>query len=174
MGLSDVQREVMEAMFAGQDERAVLREKQISRDEFLGWLRSPEWVEEYNYRLDALRRRADLILATHKPAAAEKLVSLCGCEKEQTARLAAGDLLVAEVDRLQAAEANGAKMKFSPEAARQVRAILADDMRQQARKRRLQAGNRYLAAETLTDVDEEQRLAAESQATLDAEACLIG
>jgi len=96
-GLTKLQAEVMDRIFSGEDEDKTLAAAEISQSIYQRWLRSEKWQEEFERRVEACQRQAQLIISTYQPVAAAKLVSLMDCEKEQTSRQACLDILQMEL-----------------------------------------------------------------------------
>jgi len=87
------QKKVMDELFEGKDEGEVLKKNKVSRLDFERWVNEPEWIAEFDRRVDAARRQSQIIITMYQPSAAIKLVELTNCDKEQTARQACLDII---------------------------------------------------------------------------------
>jgi len=92
--LKKIQKKVMDELFEGEkNEREILSDNNISYSVYSRWLKEDGWKEAFQRRIDEAERRAQILVAGNKPAAAEKLIKLMDCEKEQTARQACLDII---------------------------------------------------------------------------------
>jgi len=92
-GLTKLQAEVMDRIFSGEDEDKALAAAEISQSIYQRWLRSEKWQEEFERRVEACQRQAQLLISSYQPVAAAKLIGLLDCDKEQTVRQACLDIL---------------------------------------------------------------------------------
>ncbi|HNY77585.1 MAG: hypothetical protein RBS72_04335 [Sedimentisphaerales bacterium] len=130
--LTKRQRAVIEDLFADQaNEREVLDRHNVSAalyDRWLGDERFRQCVEE---RIARAYRQARLILARNAPQAAQKLIELTGCPKEDLARRACLDIIAPPADARpkEAPPANAASdpaAELPPETATRLLAALAN------------------------------------------------
>lgn len=91
--LRSKQKKVMDGLFEGRGEDEVLADNNISHSVFRRWVREDAWIREFERRISAAYRQAEIIIAAYKPLAAAKLVALTECDKEQTARQACLDVI---------------------------------------------------------------------------------
>lgn len=130
--LTKRQRAVIEDLFADQaNEREVLDKHNVSAalyDRWLGDERFREYVEE---RIARAYRQARLILARNAPQAAQKLIELTGCRKEDLARRACLDIITPPAasgpkETPPPAAANDPTADLPPETATRLLAALAN------------------------------------------------
>jgi hypothetical protein len=91
--LTKAQKNVLKEMFSGKTETEALASVKISSGLYRKWLRSKEWKEAFEERMEGCRRQAQLILSNFLVYAATKLINLAGCDKEPVARQACLDIL---------------------------------------------------------------------------------
>lgn len=88
------QHAVIEDLFAAKmDEQKVLEKHHVSGALYSRWLADERFVEQFDRRLDQAYRSGRLTLARNASNAADKLVALTECEKEETARKACLDII---------------------------------------------------------------------------------
>jgi len=92
-GLTKRQLAVIEDMFDGDDEQAVLDKHKVSRRLYNKWLADSDFVGEFDRRIDAAYRQSAVLIARYAPLAAAKLVQLTESDKEETARRACLDII---------------------------------------------------------------------------------
>lgn len=81
-------------MFEGNlSENEALEKHKVSIRTYRRWLKCPEFVAEFDFRIDASGRQGRLIVARHVPQAAKRLVQLAGDDKGETARKACLDIM---------------------------------------------------------------------------------
>ncbi len=93
IGLSKRQQEVMDALFLGEDESDVLKKHKISIQLYRRWQITKGWNEEFERRIEDIKRRTQIIIANYMVFAAVKLVGLVESEEEKTSRQACLDIL---------------------------------------------------------------------------------
>lgn len=92
------QRAVIEELFAdGANEQRVLEKHGISRDLYSRWLTEERFCEAFEKRIAQAHHTARILLARHAPRAAQTLIDLTKCSKEETARKACLDIVVAPI-----------------------------------------------------------------------------
>jgi len=127
------QKKVMDELFEGQDEKEVLENNKISRFVFERWVNEPEWIAEFDRRVDAARRQSQIIITMFQPAAATKLVGLMNCDKEQTARQACLDIInmprIVPEGKITDTEQAEALLPVSEETARELIEVLAKEVK---------------------------------------------
>ena len=88
------QRAVIEDLFTPKmDEQKVLKKHHVSGALYSRWLTDERFVEQFDRRLDQAYRSSRLALARNASNAADKLVALTECKKEETARKACLDII---------------------------------------------------------------------------------
>ena len=88
------QRMLIDDLLEGQmDEDATLRKLKIKRDTYCRWLNKDNFKEQLMWRIAALNRHCELIVARCASLATAKLVELTGSEKAETARKACLDII---------------------------------------------------------------------------------
>ncbi len=81
-------------MFSGElNEQAVLDKHKVSRNVYNKWQADEQFAAEFDWRIAALNRQSELIIARYASLAAAKLVQLTESEKEETARRACLDII---------------------------------------------------------------------------------
>ncbi len=99
---------------------------QISGDCLCRWFASPTFIEELASRIELITKRADMLISQNRLTAAEKLVCLTGCDKEETARKACLDIL--ELTARQKQDPNKTSTaKISPELAAKLLNVIAKE-----------------------------------------------
>ncbi|MFH1716114.1 MAG: hypothetical protein ABIF19_02080, partial [Planctomycetota bacterium] len=76
-----------------QSEQDVLKKCKVSRKLYGRWLADEAFTAELDRRMAEAYRRSALLIARHAPAAAESLLKLTKCKKEETARKACLDII---------------------------------------------------------------------------------
>jgi alkylhydroperoxidase family enzyme len=84
---------VIDELFNGDDEQAVLDRHKVSRRLYNKWLADSDFVGEFDRRIDASFRQSAALIARYAPLAAAKLVQLTESDKEETARKACLDII---------------------------------------------------------------------------------
>lgn len=87
------QLDVIEEIFSGKDERAVLEKHKVSGVVYRKWLDDKVFRDELSFRMASSKRQSAFIISRYAPVAAAKLVSLTESEKEETARKACLDII---------------------------------------------------------------------------------
>ena len=98
-GLTKRQFAVIEDMFDGDDEQAVLDKYKVSRKLYNKWLADETFTGEFDRRIDASFRQSAALIARYAPLAAAKLVQLTESDKEETARKACLDIISMHASR---------------------------------------------------------------------------
>ena len=96
----------------------------ISSDCLCKWFASPEFTEELARRLELIIKRADMLISQNRLTAAEKLINLTSCEKEETARKACLDIL--ELTATITDKNHKPQQKIDPKLAAKLLSILAE------------------------------------------------
>jgi len=91
--LGKKQMAVLDDLFTGDDEQAVLARHKVSRNVFNKWQDDENFAAEFHRRLKALNRQSDLIVAKYAALAAAKLVELTESANQETARKACLDII---------------------------------------------------------------------------------
>jgi len=92
--LSARQLAVIDELFAGEDsEKDVLAKCKVSRKLYGRWLTDETFAAELDRRMAEAYRRSALLIARHAPTAADRLLGLTKCGKEETARKACLDII---------------------------------------------------------------------------------
>lgn len=91
--LSKKQQKVLDDLFAGDDEQAVLARHKVSRNVYNKWQKGKNFAAEFQRRLAALNRQSKLIIAKYAALAAAKLVELTDSANQETARKACLDII---------------------------------------------------------------------------------
>jgi hypothetical protein len=130
---------VIEELFAGElEEQAILEKHHVRRREYERWLADERFTDRLDLRIAHAHRRSRMILARHAVAAADRLIELTRCEKEETARKACLDIIAppapagqnsraeADEDGVPAVSAAG---RLTPELAGRLLAALAEEQR---------------------------------------------
>jgi len=127
--LSARQLAVIDELFAGEDsEKDVLARCKVSRKLYGRWLADEAFTAELDRRVTEAYRRSALLIARHAPTAADRLLKLTKCEKEETARKACLDIISPPGSNptTTAAETSPTDSpKLSPETAGKLLAVLA-------------------------------------------------
>jgi hypothetical protein len=84
---------VIDELFNGDDEQAVLDKYKVSRKLYNKWLADETFTGEFDRRIENAFRRSDILIARYAPLAAAKLVQLTESDKEETARKACLDII---------------------------------------------------------------------------------
>jgi hypothetical protein len=84
---------VIDELFNGDDEQAVLDKHKVSRKLYNKWLADDAFTGEFDRRIDASFRQSAALIARYAPLAAAKLVQLTESDKEETARKACLDII---------------------------------------------------------------------------------
>jgi hypothetical protein len=92
--LTKRQLAVLDGLFTGnQTERTVLRKHHVPQHLYERWLTDKRFIDDLQRRIAGTYRQSRIILARKAPQAANKLVKLTACEKEETARKACLDII---------------------------------------------------------------------------------
>jgi len=92
--LSARQLAVIDELFDGeQSEQDVLAKCKVSRKLYGRWLADEIFTAELDRRMAEAYRRSALLIARHAPTAADRLLELTKCKKEETARKACLDII---------------------------------------------------------------------------------
>jgi hypothetical protein len=92
--LTKRQLAVIEELFAGElEEQAILEKHHVRQREYERWLADERFTGRLDLRIAHAHRRSRMILARHAVAAADRLIELTRCEKEETARKACLDII---------------------------------------------------------------------------------
>jgi hypothetical protein len=90
------------------------------------WFSTPAFIGELARRIEIITKRADMVISQNRLTAAEKLVKLTSCDKEETARKACLDILeLTAANKTQLSEDNG--QAISGETAAKLLEILANE-----------------------------------------------
>ena len=81
MGLSKKQVEILDRLFSGEYEDAILEDEGISRSVFRRWNKEAAWREEIEWRKEDSIRRSTIVIAGIREIAARKLIQLMDCDK---------------------------------------------------------------------------------------------
>ena len=81
--LSKKQQKVLDDLFAGDDEQAVLARHKVSRNVYNKWQKGKNFAAEFQRRLAALNRQSKLIIAKYAALAAAKLVDIAAAAAEE-------------------------------------------------------------------------------------------
>ncbi len=127
--LSARQIAVIDELFAGEDsEKDVLARCKVSRKLYGRWLADETFAAELDRRMAEAYRRSALLIARHAPKAADRLMELTKCEKEETARKACLDIITPPGSS-QTTDASETSLtdepKLTPETAGKLLAVLA-------------------------------------------------
>ncbi len=98
-GLTKRQLAVIDELFDGDDEQAVLDKYKVSRRLYNKWLADDAFTGEFDRRIDAAFRQSAVLIARYAPLAAAKLVQLTESDKEETARKACLDIISMHASR---------------------------------------------------------------------------
>jgi len=130
---------VIEELFAGElEEQAILEKHRVRRSEYERWLADERFTGQLELRIAHAHRRSRMILARHAVTAADRLIELTRCEKEETARKACLDIIASPAPAGQnpPAETDEAGMsavsdggRLTPELAGRLLALLAEEQR---------------------------------------------
>jgi len=127
--LSARQIAVIDELFTGEaSEQDVLAKCKVSRKLYGRWLTDETFAAELDRRMAEAYRRSVLLIARHAPKAADRLLELTKCEKEETARKACLDIisLPGTGQTTAASETSPAgSPKLTPETAGKLLAVLA-------------------------------------------------
>jgi hypothetical protein len=127
--LSVRQLGVIDELFASDaSEQNVLAKYKVSRKLYSRWLADETFAAELDRRITEVYRRSALLIARHVPKAADRLLELTKCEKEETARKACLDIITAPgagqtTDASETSPTDSPKL--SPETAGKLLAVLA-------------------------------------------------
>ena len=125
------QRAVIEDLFTTKmDEQKVLEKHHVSGALYSRWLADERFVEQFDRRIDQAYRSGHLTLARNASAAADKLVALTNCKKEETARKACLDIITLDSPAGAgpvASVTEDATTELPPETAARLLAALAGD-----------------------------------------------
>jgi len=137
--LTKRQRAVIEDLFADHaNEREVLDKHNVSPALFNQWLGDEQFCECFERRIARAYRQARLTLARHAPQAAQRLIELTRCRKEDLARRACLDIITPPADARPKetpppAAANDPTAELPPETATRLLAALAGTSDENAR-----------------------------------------
>jgi hypothetical protein len=88
------QAALIEDLFAGTlEEHEVLRKHHVSASLFERWLGDERFLQQFERRIDHAYRQSRMVLASHAPKAATKLMQLMESQSQETARKACLDIL---------------------------------------------------------------------------------
>lgn len=90
------------------------------------WFSSPVFLQTLAKDTELAAKRADILISQNRITAAEKLVSLTNCDKEETARKACLDIIEL-TGKPENAEDKNTTPVFSPETAEKLLKILANE-----------------------------------------------
>jgi len=128
--LSARQIAVIDELFASEtSEQDVLAKCRVSHKLYGRWLTDEIFAAELDRRMAEAYKRSALLIARHAPKAADRLLELAKCEKEETARKACLDIITAPGGNQAntAAETSPTdEPKLSPETAGKLLAVLAE------------------------------------------------
>ena len=131
--LSHKQRAVLDDLLKnGLTEQEALEKHNISTCRYRKWLENGLFEQEINARIDAAIRQSKLVMAHHRPWAAQRLVQLTVSEKDETARKACLDVISLHNDDVvqdiaEAPQPPNELPRISDEKASRMLAILAED-----------------------------------------------
>ena len=91
--LTPRQLAVIDGLFAGDDEQAILDKYRVSRRLYNKWLADSNFTGEFDRRIDRAFRQSSILIARYAPLAAAKLVQLTDSKNPETARKACLDIL---------------------------------------------------------------------------------
>jgi hypothetical protein len=100
---------VIDELFNGDDEQAVLDKHKVSRRLYNKWLADSNFTGEFDRRIDAAYRQSAVLIARYAPLAAAKLVQLTESDKEETARRACLDIISMHASRESRDDGRGTK-----------------------------------------------------------------
>jgi hypothetical protein len=98
----------------------------VSGEILCKWFSSPAFIDELAGRIEIVTRRADMIISQNRVTAAENLVRLTSCDKEETARKACLDILELTAAG-KAPQNDAAKPAMSEQTAAKLLEILANE-----------------------------------------------
>ena len=128
--LSARQLAVIDELFASEtSEQDVLAKCKVSRKLYGRWLTDETFTAELDRRMAEAYKRSALLIARHAPKAADRLLALTKCNKEETARKACLDIITPPGTgrTTDAAETSPAgSPKLTPETAGKLLAVLAE------------------------------------------------
>ena len=108
---------VIDELFNGDDEQAVLDKYKVSRKLYNKWLADSNFTGEFDRRIDAAYRQSAVLIARYAPLAAAKLVQLTESDKEETARRACLDIISMHDTQchVERSETSGYRGKYHPQ-----------------------------------------------------------
>ena len=128
------QLDVIDGIFTGElDGRQILEKHNVNPRIYSKWQADPAFVEEFERRIAAARRRSAALIASYAPIAATKLIELTQSEKPETARKACLDVIsmpgIPAGNTAPASQppAQLAERPLDPETASRILAILAEE-----------------------------------------------
>ena len=123
--LNKKQRDFLDEILNNRSSVELASEKlNISSDCLCKWFASADFTEELAGRLELIIKRADMLISQNRLTAAEKLVNLTSCEKEETARKACLDIL--ELTATITDKNHKPQQKIDPKIAAKLLSILAE------------------------------------------------
>jgi hypothetical protein len=90
---------VIDELFNGDDEQAVLDKYKVSRRLYNKWLADETFAGEFDRRIENAFRQSAILIARYAPLAAAKLVGLIGSDKEEVVRRACLDIISMHASR---------------------------------------------------------------------------
>lgn len=129
------QLDVIEDLFEGEQEQAILEKHNLSRKLYNKWLADESFNSQLDWRLAWEYRRSEFILARKAEEAVSNLMDLTKSEQSETARKACLDMITMRVNRSVGTNAtpgdnptpNPESPPLSPETAGKILAVLAEE-----------------------------------------------
>ena len=132
--LSSKQLALIDDLFAGElDEQQALEKHEVGRQLYHRWLADGQFAEQLNQRIAGAYRQSTFLIARNARSAAQKLVDLTKCGKEETARKACLDIITMNPSTSLAGapavrdDKTEEPSPISPQTASRVLAALAED-----------------------------------------------
>jgi len=127
------QLDVIEDLFEGEQEQAILEKHNLSRKLYNKWLADESFNSQLDWRVAWEYRKSAFNLARNAPLAASKLMELTDSKQPETARKACLDIITMRANRLTGTNAtpgdnptpNPELPLLSPETAGKILAVLA-------------------------------------------------
>jgi len=101
------QAAVIEDLFTSDlKEPEILEKHSVKRHEYARWLADEHFTEQLEQRMAHAHRQARIVLARHTSKAADRLIALTTCEREETARKACLDIIALNAGQKPSIEAD--------------------------------------------------------------------
>jgi hypothetical protein len=137
--LSKRQLAVVEDLFTGEmDEQKVLDKYKVSRKLYNRWLAEPAFAERLKQCVNAAHLHSAVLVARNASKAADSLIKLTVCQKEETARKACLDIILMNTPSRSAdspatpADSSTDRPPLSDETASKILAALAEEKPQES------------------------------------------